>query len=241
MSRIRGATLTLLFALVCVHPHEAVGALADSAQPDQTRHVSCGDRSYEYALFSPDAHAPLPAIMLLHGAGGRNSEMMGAWKSLALREHVVLIAPQLPRELWFEQAAPSVFRCVVADAERVVSVDAKRVYLFGYSMGGYLTFDGAMFDSDLFAAAGVYAAAINQDYDSIVDSAQRKIPIAIYIGDQDQYFSLAQTRRTRALLESHGFPVRYTELAGQDHAYAPVSERVNDDAWAYLSGFRLAL
>lgn len=218
-----------------------IGATVTSAHPDQTRHVSCSDRSYEYALFSPDAHAPLPAIMLLHGAGGRNSEMMSVWKSLALREHVVLIAPQLPRELWFEQAAPSVFRCVVADAERVVSVDAKRVYLFGYSMGGYLAFDGAMFDSDVFAAAGVYAAAINQDYDSIVDSAQRKIPIAMYIGDRDQYFSLAQARRTRALLESHGFPVRYTELSGQDHAYAPVSDRVNDDAWTYLSGFRLAL
>jgi poly(3-hydroxybutyrate) depolymerase len=233
--------LAILFALVCVPPHEAIGAAATSGQPEQTRHVRCGDRSYEYTLFSPDAHAPLAALMLLHGAGGKGSDMVDVWKSLALREHVVLIAPQLPRELWFEQAAPSVFRCVVADAERVVSIDAHRVYLFGYSMGGYLAFDGAMFDSDVFAAAGVYAAAINQDYDSIVDSAQRKIPIAMYIGDRDQYFSLAQTRRTRALLESHGFPVRYTELPGQDHAYAPVSDRVNDDAWTYLSGFRLAL
>jgi dienelactone hydrolase len=76
---------------------------------------------------------------------------------------------------------------------------------------------------------------------SIVDSAQRKIPIAIYIGDRDQFFPIAQARSTRALLESHGFPVRYTELPGQDHAYAPVSGRVNDDVWTYLSAFRLAL
>jgi poly(3-hydroxybutyrate) depolymerase len=204
------------------------------------RSVVCGGRSYSYLLSTPNAHERLPAILLLHGAGGQASDMLDVWKSLAAREHIVLIAPQLPRELWFEQEAPAVFRCVVADAESAVSVDSARVYLFGYSMGGYLAFDGAMFDSDLFAGTGVYAAAINEDYDAIVDSARRKMPIAIYIGDHDQFFSLDQVRRTRALLESHGFQVRYTELPNQDHAYTPVSDRVNADAWTYLSAFRLA-
>lgn len=213
---------------------------AASVQSVPQRSVMCGGRSYNYLLFTPNAHERLPAILLLHGAGGQASDMLDVWKSLAGRDHIVLIAPQLPRELWFEQEAPAVFRCIVADAERAVSIDSARVYLFGYSMGGYLAFDGAMFDSDLFAGTGVYAAAINADYDAIVDSARRKMPIAIYIGDHDQFFSLDQVRRTRALLESHGFQVRYTELAHQDHAYAPVSDRVNADAWAYLSAFRLA-
>ena len=233
-------TLPFILALVSRAPRAAMSAPQESARLDQTRHVSCSGKAYEYALSSPDAHTPLAAMMLLHGAGGQSSDMMSVWKNLAAREHLVLIAPQLPRDLAFEAVAPSVFRCVVADAERVVSVDTQRVYLFGYSMGGYLAFDGAIFDSDLFAAAGVYAAAINPDYYAIVDSAQRKIPIAIYIGDRDPYFPIAQARGTRALLESHGFPVRYTELPGQNHAYAPVSDRVNDDAWAYLSTFRLS-
>lgn len=211
-----------------------------SAAHDQIRQVRCSGTMYEYTLSSPDSHTSLAAIVLLHGAGGQSSDMMGIWKSLAARERLVLIAPQLPRDLAFEALAPSVLRCVVADAERVVSVDTQRVYLFGYSMGGYLAFDGAMFDSDLFAAAGVYAAAINPDYEAIVDSARRKIPIAMYIGDQDPYFPIAQARSTRTLLESHGFPVRYTEFPGQNHAYAPVSDRVNGDAWAYFSTFRLS-
>lgn len=229
-----------LLALAGLGPRIAMGVPETSSGVEQNRHVSCGGKEYEYALSSPDSHTPLAAILLLHGAGGQSSDMMSVWKSLAAREHVVLIAPQLPRDLAFEALAPSVFRCVVADAERVVSVDTHRVYLFGYSMGGYLAFDGAMFDSDLFAAAGVYAAAINPDYYAIVDSAQRKIPIAIYIGDRDPYFPIAQARGTRTLLENHGFPVRYTELPGQNHAYAPVSDRVNDDAWAYLSSFHLS-
>jgi dienelactone hydrolase len=240
--RIVACTLTLPLALTLLPlgPRASIRTTLELHGLDQTRHVTCSGTAYEYALYSSDAHTPLAAVVLLHGAGGLSSDMMSVWKSLAVREHLVLIAPQLPRDLAFESFAPAVFRCVVADAGRVVSVDSQRVYLFGYSMGGYLAFDGAMFDSDLFAAAAVYAAAINPDYYAIVDSAKRKIPIAIYIGDRDPYFPIAQARGTRTLLESHGFPVRYMEIPGQDHAYAPVSDRVNDDAWAYLSTFRLS-
>ena len=131
------------------------------------------------------------------------------------------------------------FHCLVQDAKGAVALDAQRIYLFGYSMGGYLAYDGAMFASTYFAGAGIYAAAIADDYSAIVDSAARKIPIAIYIGSRDQYFSLEQVRRTRDLLTRHGFPVRYLELTGQDHGFAPVAAQVSADAWHYLSAFTL--
>ena len=205
----------------------------------ETRHVTCGGRSYQYQLSSPDRHAALPAILLLHGAGGRSDDLMAPWGPLAARERVVLIAPEIPRELWFEAVAPAVFRCVVDDARRTVAVDGDRVYLFGYSMGGYLAFDGAMLASDYFAAAAVYAAAIADDYYGIVDSAARKVPVALYVGERDPYYPPAKVRRTRDLLAGKGFPVRYVEFPGQDHAYAPVAAQVNEDAWRFLSGYRL--
>ena len=201
--------------------------------------VTCDQRAYDYVLSAPKTHDRLAAIMLLHGAGGQASEMVELWAPLAAREHIVLIAPQLPRELAFEQQAPAVFRCVLADAERSASIDSQRVYLFGYSMGGYLAFDGAMYDSDVFAAAGVYASVIDPDYDSIVEQAKRKIPMAIFIGDRDQYNSIDRARQTRALLEKNGFPVHYVEFPGQDHSYMPVRDTLNDDAWRFLSEFRL--
>jgi predicted esterase len=210
-----------------------------STPPPETRHVRCGGRSYQYELSSPDQHAALPAILLLHGAGGQSSDLMAPWGPLAARERVVLIAPQIPRELWFEAVAPAVFRCVVDDARRKVGVDRDRVYLFGYSMGGYLAFDGAMLASDYFAAAAVYAAAIADDYYGIVDSATRKVPVALYVGERDPYYPPAKVQRTRDLLASKEFPVRYTEFPGQDHAYAPVAAQLNDDAWRFLSGYRL--
>lgn len=214
-------------------------ARAASVPRPETRNVKCAGRSYQYELSSPDRHAALPAILLLHGAGGQSSDLMQPWGPLAARERVVLIAPQIPRELWFEAVAPAVFRCVVDDAKRRVRVDADRVYLFGYSMGGYLAFDGAMLASDYFAAAAVYAAAIADDFYPIVDSATRKVPVALYVGERDPYYPPAKVQRTRDLLAGKGFPVRYLEIPGQDHGYTPVAARIDEDAWSFLSTYRL--
>ena len=203
-----------------------------------TRHVRCLDRTYEYQLFAPDPHTSHPAILLLHGAGGRSSDVLTVWLPLAEREHVVLIAPEIPRELSFEAIAPTVFRCVVDDARRAATLDAQRLYIFGWSMGGYLTYDVAMFASTYFAGAAVYAAAIADDYWFILGHAERKTPIAIYIGDQDPYVSIAKVRATRDSLVNHGFPVRYVEFLGQNHQLAPVGDQLTADAWAYLSPFR---
>ena len=55
-------------------------------------------------------------------------------------------------------------------------------------MGGYLAYDGAMFESKYFAAIAVHAMRIADDYTWILSRAERKTPISIYIGDHDQFF-----------------------------------------------------
>ena len=229
----------------------AAGALAlagmrpSASEPDvgarrlERRHVTCLGTRYEYQLESPAGEGLRPAILLLHGAGGAGSDMLDLWRSLAARERVVLIAPDVPRDLAFEAIAPAVFRCLTEDARAHASIDDRRVYLFGYSMGGYLALDGAMYASDIFAAVGVYAAAIAEEYEGIIEHAARRVPIALYIGDRDRFYSTAQVRRTHDLLASRGFPVRLLVLPNQDHGYGGVSSRINEDAWSYLSSFTL--
>src|SRR5581483_4087034 len=171
--------------------------------------------------------------------GGRSAlNMLDAWKSFAADKKIVLLAPKLPREPKFEDGAPEVFRCVVEDAKRVASIDPSRVYLFGNSMGGYLAYDGAMFESEYFAAIAVHAMRIADDYAWIVNRAHRKTPIAIYIGDHDQFFSQESVRKTRDLLRKSGFPVHYVELSRHDHNYYALSDQINEDAWDFLKQFR---
>jgi poly(3-hydroxybutyrate) depolymerase len=199
-----------------------------------SRSVRCDDIKQTYLYYSPAKETALPVVMLLHGAGDQPGNMVNAWKSFAKKQKIVLLAPELPRDPKFEDAAPRVFRCVAEDAKQVVSIDPQRVYLFGNSMGGYLAFDGAMFESEYFAAVAVHANRIAEDYTGIVARARRKTPIAIYIGDHDQFFSVEKVRQTRDLLLKAGFPVHYVEMDHHDHNYYARSDEINADAWQFL-------
>lgn len=249
---IKTATPTHTIILVSF----VVMLLPSKASEVNSRTVRCGGNMEQiYLYYSPDQdnekhpdndkdkdndqHRRLPVVMLLHGAGDRAANMIDAWKSLAKKEKIVLLAPELPLDPKFEDAAPHVFRCVVEDAKQLVDIDPQRVYLFGNSMGGYLAFDAAMFESQYFAAVAVHANRIADEYTGIVARARRRTPIAIYIGDHDQFFSVESVRKTRDLLKLSGFPVHYVEIPNHDHNYYARADQINADAWKFLAEKRL--
>jgi len=80
----------------------------------------------------------------------------------------------------------------------------------------------------------VFAAVITPDYDWIVQRATVKIPIAIYLGDHDQFFTVAQAQGTRDLLAANGFPVRLKIFPNLDHNYGAVADVVNPDVWSFF-------
>ena len=208
----------------------------------QTAHISCEGGRFDYLLYAPvagEAAGPHPAIMVLHGAGDHPDSFIEAFKSFARKENVVILAPELPRKAEFEAVAPQVFRCMVKDAETLTSLDPNRIYLLGHSMGGYLAYDGAMFDSDLFAAVVVHAMGIEPRYAGIVKQAKRKTPIKIYIGDRDQLVSLDSVRSTRDFLVKEGFPVEYQEIKRHDHNYYALADEIDADAWKFFAQHRL--
>jgi len=97
-----------------------------------------------------------------------------------------------------------------------------------------------MLASQYFAAVAVHANHIAAEYVGILDKATRKTPIALYIGDHDQFFTVQQVEQTRDLLLRKNFPVHYVELKHHDHNYYAISERINQDAWEFLSQQRLS-
>jgi poly(3-hydroxybutyrate) depolymerase len=217
----------------------AMAPVCSGKSNSTSRTVHCDAVEYRYELFSPVKGEVSPAVVLLHGAGDHADTFIETWKQIAREKHIVLIAPELPREPKFEQAAPSVFRCMVEDAKQLAAVDPRRIYVFGHSMGGYLAYDAAMFDSEYFAAVAVHAMRIDDDYTWILGRAKRKTPIAIYIGDSDQFFPVVRVRQTRDLLVKSGFPVHYVELKGHDHNYYDLADSINTDAWKFLSQYQL--
>jgi poly(3-hydroxybutyrate) depolymerase len=218
----------VLALVACTAPVTSRGVVIDTMELDAQR--------IEVARFVPSPRTrPFAVLLVFHGAGGNGREMLEAWRGLAEAEGIVVIAPTLSLTAEQETHLPAMLPAILDQATHGLAVDPHRTFAFGYSAGGYFAFDAATLLADRFAGAAVFASRIAPEYAAIVEHVSRRPPIAIYIGDRDPWFSIDQVRATRDLLVAHGFPVHYVELTGSDHDYAVVAERVNRDAWAYLS------
>jgi poly(3-hydroxybutyrate) depolymerase len=202
------------------------------------RQVQFQQTVYPFYVFVPSSfngNRPLPAVLLIHGGGGNGPDLIAVWKNFAEQNGIILVGPTLPLGGSFETAvAPQLYPMIMDATRDEWNIDTNGIYLFGVSAGGYTVFDVSMFDSQYFAAAGVFAAVITPNYDWIVQRATRKIPIAIYIGDHDEFFTVAQAQSTRDLLAADGFPVQLTIFPNLDHNYGAVSNTVNADVWHFF-------
>ena len=200
-----------------------------------------GQKSTCY-LFVPDsasAGAAAPLIVLLRGAGEDGLSLAAPWRGLALREGIILIAPDS------EDKGPDFIVALVESLRAKAAVNPRRIYLFGHSAGGRLALILSLVDSEYFAAVAVHAGRLKgnepapgfghdlRDTD-LLANANRKIPIAMWNGTLDQTVPLADARATRDILEMHGFPVELHEMLGRDHNYYIHSDEVNEAAWDFL-------
>ena len=203
------------------------------------RQVQFQQTTYPFYVFVPSSSnggEALPAILLIHGGGGKGPDLIAAWRTFAEQNQIILVGPTLPLGGNFETAiAPQLYPLIMDAARKEWSIDTRRIYLFGVSAGGYTVFDACMFDSQYFAGGGVFAAVITPDYDWILQKATRKLPIGIYIGDHDEFFSIAQAQSTRDLLAANGFPVRLTIFPNLNHNYGAVANTVNADIWNFFT------
>jgi phospholipase/carboxylesterase len=224
------------------------GVCADSVPPTsqepskETLQFAGLKRSY--SLFAPASAsaAPAPLIVLLHGSYGSGAAIVSWWQPLAEQEGIVLVGPDArEREAWHLRAdSPEFIRAVIGQVAAKHRIDAGRVYLFGSSGGAVYSLTLSMLESQLFAATAVHAGAWRTASEfRAAQYAQRKIPIAIFIGDKDEYFPLFAVRKTQSALEKAGHPVSVTVIAGHTHRYADVAREVNRSAWEFMKANRL--
>lgn len=105
-------------------------------------------------------------------------------------------------------------------------INGRRVYLFGHSAGAIQALQMSLLEPEYFAAVAVHAGALPSAAYPLMERANRKIPIAIFVGTNDQYFPLPIVRATRDALNSRtawsGSPRLVAEQAGNSAPAPPL-------------------
>jgi predicted peptidase len=215
------------------------------------RSVVVNGTEYKYRIYIPANRDPaqeIPVMLFLHGSGARsddNQSQAAGFRDLVSeyrdRYSFAIVLPQCrPGTFWAgemtEQAMAALEQTV-----KEVNGDESRLYLAGYSMGGYGTWQTAVTYPGKFAAlvpiAGgivpngpvseedkailsprVRAAADSADpYDSFAD-AIGNTPVWIFHGAADDIVLAEGSRKMAEVLKARGNTnVNYTAFAGVGH------------------------
>jgi poly(3-hydroxybutyrate) depolymerase len=228
--------LVLLFLLAVT----SAAAFATAKPEKQTITSQGGERTY-YKFVPEKLTAPAPLLLLLHGSGRDGMSQINEWKDLAEKEGIILVAPDSAnsREWSMNTDGPEFLHDVVEAVRAKHSVDGSRLYIFGHSAGAVFALYMGVMESRYFAAAGVHAGAIGEDFYPSLDLAQRKIPITIWVGTEDPYFKLTLVKATQAELNKHDFDAKVVEMKGHDHNYYAVSKDLNPKVWEFFKSNKL--
>ena len=226
----------LLFLLV-------VSSLAASAaaKPEKQTLASQGAQRIYYTFVPEKLAAPAPLLLLLHGSGRDGMSQISEWKGLAEKEGLILAAPDSAnsQEWNMNTDGPEFLHDVVEAVRAKNPVDGQRIYIFGHSAGAVFALYMAVMESNYFAAAGVHAGAMGEDFYPYLDLAKRKIPISIWVGTEDPYFKLPMVKATQTELNKHGFDAQLVEMKAHDHNYYAVAKELNPKIWEFLRAHKL--
>ena len=175
----------------------------------------------EYLLYLPETYAsgkPTPLLLYLHGGGDSGSEVarlkaQGLPKLLeaGMTLPCIVLAPQnpYPEQLFPEAAVAALLDEVMA----TYRVDSERVYLTGYSRGGFGAWQLATQRPDVFAALVPVAAGGLPTYAFRL----KDVPVWAFHGSQDEAVPLSYGTAMIEALRAAGGQAKLTVLE-TDHS-----------------------
>lgn len=172
---------------------------------------------------------PAPLVVFLHGAGERGHDNMQQLQTLPtqlFRSPAFtgsVLAPQCPPGMFWGSCMPEL-ETLIQRTIRDHRIDPQRIYLTGFSMGGYGSWELAARRPDLFAAV----VPICGGGDTKWAPSLKEIPLWAVHGVEDQTIPPHRSREMIQALQSVGGTPHYTELSGighdsWHHAYDPRS------------------
>jgi predicted peptidase len=197
-------------------------------------------KKLNYRLLRPkgyDANKSYPLVLFFHGAGERGSDnkiqLVHGMNEFAADEIMkkypaFVVAPQCPEGMqWVdvswtadshtmpkEPAEPLRQSLdLVAALQKEFSVDEKRLYVTGLSMGGFGAWDAIQRRPDLFAAA----VSVCGGGDAALAEKIKAVPMWAFHGAEDGAVKPQRSRDMIAALKKAGGSPRYTEYEKVGH------------------------
>jgi predicted peptidase len=181
----------------------------------------------QYLVYTPAKAASgkkLPLLIFLHGSGGRGADISklkadGPVKYLNEREDrqsFLLVIPQsMPQKDGTKgQWEPQDLELLLAHLRITESFDEKRIYLTGYSMGGYGTWAWAAANPGNFAAIAPLAGGLGEGPKGVTSDLEdwldnlKVLPIWIFHGAKDTVVPTERSERMLAGLKKRGADVK---------------------------------
>jgi poly(3-hydroxybutyrate) depolymerase len=196
-----------------------------------------------YRIYVPknyDKSRKYPLIVLLHGAGGDETNFLESyghmWPKLAEERGYILASVNgrgplsgYREETGGEQDVIDVLNLMKSH----LSIDTSRVYLGGHSMGGGGTWRIGLKYSDRFAGlipiAGSSTALV-PGLEASLKSA-RKLPVMMVCGVKDALIPVAGCRAIAEKAKAFNLPVKYAEYADGDHLSVAVMSILDIFNW----------
>lgn len=199
-----------------------------------------GDQALPYRLLPPtviDDGKRYPLVLVLHGSGAIGSDNLGQLGPLALSwstPHIraafpaYVLAPQFPERsanyrpseadgLLAAQAGPHIptLTALVADLRKRYPIDARRIYITGFSMGASAATQALLQQPGMFAAAVAFSGVPPERG---VAAHLAKTPLLIVHGNADDENPIAPDRAmVTALQRQPGAKVRFLEYQHMGH------------------------
>lgn len=184
--------------------------------------------------------APLPLLVLLHGAGWTGGSQIELWEPIAKKEGLGLLAPTSLNGEWTHAADYQTLITKFNAAFQKMSIDQSRIYLIGHSRGAAQALRMGLVNCSRIAAMALHSPS-NDPYflrERFVYCV-RKLPIQIWAGSDCQH---DPNRHWAEILELHfrqhpelaNVDVGLTLLDGHGHRDYNIRDGLLDEMWSFL-------
>jgi len=235
-----GSVMTLLAALAVTAGESARPVDPAVAAFEARTYTDAKGETLLYRILKPenyDAKQKYPLVVFFHGAGERGTDNVAQLKhcvatfikpEVRTKYPCFVLAAQCPQnQKWvnmdwgnlkgemLKDPSPSMRKALelIEVLQKEFSIDAKRLYVSGISMGGYATWDVLCRKPEMFAAG----IPICGGGDDIKAAVMAKVPVWAFHSDDDKSVKVERTRAMIKAMKDAGGNPKYTEYTGLGH------------------------